>query len=357
MSQSYRILVINPGSTSTKVALFEDEKELFRSSISHSEKELNSFRKITDQHEFRVKIIEDALEKNSIDLNTVDAVVGRGGLLHPIPSGTYQVNNRMLEDLIKGDLGEHASNLGGIIAYDIGQEFGIPAYIVDPVVVDEMEPVARISGIPILERRSIFHAVNQKAVARKAAKAIGKKYHELNLIVGHLGGGISLGCHEKGRVIDVNNAFNGDGPFAPERAGGVPAGQIVELCYSGKYTKAEILEYLVGKAGMVAYLGTNDMRKTKEMVLEGNEKVKLIYEAMAYQVAKEIGSCAAVLKGRVDGIVLSGGLMYDEDFVKLIRERIEWIARIFVYPGEEEMKALNLGVLRVLRGKEDVKQY
>ena len=327
------------------------------SSISHSEDELKRFPSISDQHEFRVEIIEKVLEKNAIDIHTIDCAVGRGGLLHAIPSGTYEVNKKMLHDLRTAEWGEHASTLGGIRAYDIAQQVGVPAFIVDSVVVDEMEPIARISGMPELNRRSIFHALNQKAIARRAAEELEKKYEEVNLIVVHMGGGISVGVHKKGRVVDVNNAFDGDGPFAPERAGGVPAGQLVELCFSGKYTKDEIKKRLVGNAGMVAYLGTNDMRKTKEMMESGDEKAKKVYEAMAYQVAKEVGACATVLKGKVDGIVLSGGLTYDDDFVWLSKERLRWIGRIFISHGEKEMQALAYGALRVLRGKEEVKIY
>ena len=355
--QTHRILVINPGSTSTKVALFEDEKEDFSVSIAHSEKELRGFRGISNQYAWRVDVIKRVLEENTIDLRTIDSVVGRGGLLRSIPGGTYRVNERMLDDLREAKRGEHACNLGGLIAHEIAQEVKVASFIVDSVVVDEMEPVARISGMPELERRSIFHALNQKAVARRAAQELDKRYDEVNLIVAHMGGGISVGAHAKGRVVDANNAFDGDGPFAPERAGGLPVGQLVELCFSGKYTQAELKERLVGQAGMVAYLSTNDMRKTKEMVAAGDEKAKLVYEAMAYQVAKEIGCRATVLKGQVDGIVLSGGLTHDQEFVEMIRERVRWIARVFVYPGEKEMEALALGALRVLRDEEEVKTY
>ncbi|MFH1943554.1 MAG: butyrate kinase [bacterium] len=357
MTKAYRILVINPGSTSTKVAVFEDKKQFFMTSIFHSEQDLKPHGRISDQHAFRVRIIEDALKKNAIDIKTMDGVVGRGGLLHPIPGGTYGVNDRMVEDLKEARFGEHASNLGAIIAHDIGRALGIPAFIVDSPVVDEMDPVARITGMPELERRSIFHALNQKAIARMAAHEMEKEYEEVNLIVVHLGGGISVGVHKKGRVVDVNNAFDGDGPFAPERAGGLPAGQLVELCFSGKFTKEELKKRLVGNAGIVAHLGTNDMRKVKGMVEAGDEKARLVYEAMAYCVAKEIGGCAAVLKGEVDGIVLSGGLAYDEEFVAMIRERVRWIGRIFVSQGEKEMQALALGAVRVLQGKEEAKVY
>ena len=357
MNKSYLILVINPGSTSTKIALYENEKELFNTSIFHSADELSRFKKISDQKEFRLQLVEKVLEKNNISLDTIDGIVGRGGLVRPIPGGTYLVNEKMIKDLQKAEWGEHASNLGGIIAFGLGKKIGVPAYIVDPVVVDEMEPLARISGFPEIERRSIFHALNQKAVARKAAHEIGRDYKDVNLIVAHLGGGISVGCHRKGKVIDVNNALNGDGPFSPERAGGVPAGQLIEICFSGRYTLQELKKRLVGQGGMVGYLGTNEMPKVKERIEKGDDKAALIYEAMVYQVAKEIGSCATVLKGKVDGIVLSGGLAYDKKFVDMIRERVEWIAKIFVFPGEKEMEALALGCLHVLEGKEEAKIY
>lgn len=357
MTRVYRILVINPGSTSTKVALFENKREVFMTSISHSEKEIRRFEKVFDQHEFRVRVIEEALDHNDIDVRTVDGVVGRGGLLHPIPSGTYEVNRKMLDTLKKADYGEHASNLGAIIAHEIGKECNVPAFIVDPVVVDEMQPVARISGMPEIRRQSIFHALNQKAIARRAAEELEKDYEEVNLIVAHLGGGISIGVHEKGRVVDVNNAFNGDGPFAPERAGGIPAGQLVDLCFSGRYTKEEIKKKLVGDAGVVAYMGTNDMRKVEDMANAGDEKALLIYDAMAYQVAKEIGACATVLRGEVDGIILSGGLTYDERFINLVRERIRWIGHVFISHGQKEMLALASGALRVLQGRENAKSY
>ncbi len=357
MSPFFRILVINPGSTSTKVAIFNGKKEQFMSSITHSDEELHQFSSISDQHEFRKGVIEDALEKNMIDVKTVNCVVGRGGLLHPIPSGTYEVNSHMLSDLQEAEWGEHASNLGGIIAHDIAMELGVRAFIVDPVVVDEMDDVAKISGMPELERRSIFHALNHKAIARRTAEELEKPYEELNLIVAHLGGGISIGVHKNGKVIDVNNAFDGDGPFAPERAGGLPAGQLVELCYSGQFSKEEIKRKMVGGGGVVAYLGTKDMRKANERYIKGDEKTKLIYEAMAYQVAKEIGACATVLKGNVDGIVLSGGLTYDDEFMGLLKERIRWIGHIFISHGEKEMQAMAYGALRVLKGKEKAKDY
>lgn len=355
--ESFTILVINPGSTSTKVAVYEDKKQVFMSSITHSDEELKRFNSVSEQHQFRSDIVLEELANNQIAMASVDGVVGRGGLLHPIPGGTYLVNEKMLDDLRMAQYGEHACNLGGIIAHAIASELGVPSFIVDSVVVDEMDPVARISGIPEIQRRSIFHALNHKSIARRAAEELQKEYEEVNLIVAHLGGGISIGVHACGRVIDVNNAYDGDGPFAPERAGGIPAGQLVELCFSGKYTKEQIQKKLVGQAGMVAYLDTNDMRKTRDLIQGGDERAQIIFEAMAYQVAKEIGACAAVLKGKVDGIVLSGGLTYDDEFISLIRERVSWIGRLFISQGEKEMQALALGALRILRGTEAPKTY
>jgi butyrate kinase len=337
--------------------MYENEKPSFKASIDHTGEELGRFNSVSDQHTFRVDVIQKELEKAGVDLKTLDAVVGRGGLLKPIPSGTYRVDNAMLTDLSGEERGEHASNLGGIIAHDIADSVGIPAFIVDPVVVDEMEEVARYSGMPELERRSIFHALNQKAVARRASQDMGKNYRDVNLIVGHLGGGISVGAHRKGRVVDVNNAFNGDGPFAPERSGGLPAGQLAELCFSGQFTLEDLKKRITGNAGVKAYLGTHDMRDVKTKIDEGDARSEAVYKAMAYQVAKEIGSCAAVLDGKVDGIVLSGGLVNDDDFVKLIRDKVSWIAPLFLYPGEEEMLSLALGALRVLTGEEKAKTY
>lgn len=357
MAKDYKILVINPGSTSTKVALFSNDELLFEKKIEHSSEELSIFHKIIDQYQFRKDIILDFLKEKGVNLSTLDAVVGRGGLLKPIPSGTYRVNEKMLEDLRKGVSGEHASNLGGILAYGIAEKLSIPAYIVDPVVIDEMKPVARISGMPEIPRISIFHALNQKAVARKAALDLGKKYEHANFIVAHLGGGISVGVHCKGKVIDVNNALNGEGPFTPERSGGVPVGALVELCFSGKFTKDEIMKKIKGKGGLVAYLNTNDVREVIKRIEQGDKKAELILEAMAYQVAKEIGAGATVLKGKIDAIILTGGIAYSSEFVNLVRDRISFLSLVMVYPGEEEMLALCVGALRVLRGEEVEKIY
>ena len=353
----FKILIINPGSTSTKIAVFEDKKEIFKENISHPVEELSKFNHIIEQYEFRKNVIEQTLLKANFKLNEFSAVVGRGGLLKPIPSGTYLVNELMIETLKRGEYGEHASNLGAILAKSIADPLGIPAYIVDPVVVDEMEDLARLSGLPQLKRKSIFHALNQKAVGRRAAEELGKEYENCNFIIAHLGGGISVGAHKKGRVVDVNNALNGDGPFTPERSGGLPSWDLVKLALSGEYEKNEIKKMITGKGGVVAYLGTNDMREVERKVKEGDEKYSLVFKAMAYQVAKEIASLSAVLSGDVDAIILTGGLAYSDIFTNWIIERVKFIAKVLVYGGEDEMEALALGALRVLNGEEKHKIY
>lgn len=355
--EGYKVLAINPGSTSTKISVYRDEKEILVKTLRHTSEELKDFNSISDQMEFRKKIVESSLVESGISPSELSAVVGRGGLLKPISGGTYHVNETMLKDLTVGVMGEHASNLGGRIAHIMAEENNIPAYIVDPVVVDEMKDVARVSGVPELERKSIFHALNQKAVARKYAREIGAEYEELNLIVVHMGGGVSVGAHENGRVIDVNNALDGDGPFSPERAGGVPAGDLVKMAVSGKYELDYIKKRLKGNGGLVGYLGTTDVRDVLRMIEEGDAKAKLVFDAMIYQIAKEIGGFSASLKGRVDAILLTGGIAYSEIVVAAIRDYVEYIAQVRVYPGEDEMAALTEGALRVLRGEEKSKEY
>lgn len=357
MKEIRRVLAINPGSTSTKIAVFDDEKPVFETTLRHPAEDINKFEKIYDQYEFRKSVILDTLSENEINLTKLSAVVGRGGLLKPIPGGTYVVTDRMIEDLKVGILGEHASNLGGILAHEIASGLNIPAFIVDPVVVDEMDDVARISGMPELDRKSIFHALNQKAVARRAGKDLEKPYELLNLVVAHMGGGVSVGIHKGGKVVDVNNALDGEGPFSPERAGGLPVGGLVKMCYSGDYSHGEIKKKLKGKGGLVAYLNTNDGREVSRMIDEGDKKAELVYKAMAYQIAKEIGAGAAVLKGRVDAVVLTGGLAYDNRLVGWIREKVDYLGTVLVYPGEDEMIALAQGALRVLREEEQAKTY
>ena len=354
---SYKLLIINPGSTSTKIAVYEDEKEIFEETLRHSSEEIGEFKHILDQKSFRTDIILEILKQKKIDIKEMNAVVGRGGLLKPIISGTYNVNDKMLEDLKEGIQGQHASNLGAIIANEIANSINKPAFIVDPVVVDEMEEIARFSGIPELQRKSIFHALNQKAVAKRYAKENSKKYEDINVIVTHMGGGVSVGAHKNGKIIDVNNCLDGDGPFSPERSGGVPAGDLARMCFSGKYKLEEILKKITGKGGFVAYLNTNDARIVEKGAVEGEPKAKLVHDAMGYQVAKDIGAAAAVLNGKVDAIILTGGMAYGKPMVNLISEKVGFIAPIVVYPGEDEMLALAQGVIRVLSGEEEVKEY
>lgn len=353
----FKILAINPGSTSTKIAVFDNEDLVFEKTLRHSTEEINKYDKISDQFEFRKNVIQDSVTEFGIKISDLDAVVGRGGLLKPIQGGTYAVNEDMIKDLRVGVLGEHASNLGGIIAKEIGDSVCIPSYIVDPVVVDEMNDVARVSGIPEINRKSIFHALNQKATARRAAKELDREYDECNFIVAHMGGGVSVGAHEKGRVVDVANALDGEGPFSPERSGGLPVGDLVKMCFSGKYSQDEIKKRIKGNGGLVAYLNTNDVRDVQDKIVSGDEKAKLIYEAMAYQIAKEIGACASVLKGKVDAILLTGGIAYSTQFTDLIKERVEYITEVKVYPGEDEMIALAQGGLRVLSKEEEAQVY
>lgn len=357
MQDIFRLLIINPGSTSTKISIFDNEKPVLEQTLRHSNEELAPYPTVIDQYEFRKNVILDTLNSNGINITKLNAVVGRGGLLKPMEGGTYRVNDKMLEDLRNAPLGQHASNLGAIIASEIASQLGIPAFIVDPVVVDEMDDVARLSGMPEISRMCIWHALNQKAVARRAAADLGKKYEEANLIVAHMGGGISVGAHKNGKTIDVNNALDGEGPFSPERAGGLPVGGLIKLCYSGKYTLDEMKKKIVGKGGLVAYLGTNDGREVVKMIQAGDKNAELIYKAMAYQVAKEIGACAAVLEGKVDAVCLTGGLAYDKLLTGWIKERVEFIADVRIYPGEDEMIALAQGGLRVLRGEEEAKEY
>ena len=354
---SYKLLIINPGSTSTKIGVYEDEREILEETLRHSSDEIAKYATIFDQLDFRKNVILDVLKEKNFDIKTLDAVVGRGGMLKPIPGGTYEVTKELVEDLKNGVQGQHASNLGGILSNEIASGLNIPAFIVDPVVVDELEEVARISGVPELPRRSKFHALNQKAVAKRYGKESGQGYENLNLIVTHMGGGVSVGAHKKGKVVDVNNALDGDGPFSPERAGGVPVGELINMCFDGKYSKNEVYRKIVGKGGCVAYLNTNDFRDVIKMSEEGDKKAQLIYDAFIYQVSKEIGSMATVLEGKVDRIILTGGLAYSDKVVNDIKKRTGWISEIKVYPGEDELLALAQGALRVLNGEEQAKQY
>lgn len=350
-------LIINPGSTSTKIGVFEDETLLFEETLRHSTEEISQYATIFDQKDFRKKIITDLLKEKNFDINSLNMVVGRGGMLKPIPGGTYAVTDDLLEDLKVGVQGQHASNLGGILAREIGDSIGVPSYIVDPVVVDELAPAARYSGMAEIPRGSIFHALNQKAVAKRYAAEIGKPYESLRLIVVHMGGGVSVGAHEGGKVVDVFSAFDGDGAFSPERAGGVPCGALVKLCFSGKYTEKEIYAKLIGKGGFNAYCGTNDMRDVEKMVQGGDKKAEEVREAFITQVAKDIGSMACVLKGKADQILVTGGIAYDKVVVAGLKEKAEWIAPMTIYPGEDELMALVQGGLRVLNEEEKAMVY
>jgi butyrate kinase len=353
-----RVLAINPGSTSTKIAVYQNTEPIFLKNIKHTTEDLSPFSKITEQFQFRKEIILQQLHDADMHIENLQAVVGRGGLLKPIPSGIYEVNEAMIADLKSNSRGEHASNLGGLIASDLVKSLpNAKAYIVDPIVVDEFDDIARISGHPLLERFSIFHALNQKAVAREYAKSIRRKYEDLNLIVVHLGGGITIGAHQKGRVIDVNQGLDGEGPFSPERSGTLPVMDLVRLCFSGKYSSQEVQKMVKGEGGLVAYLGTNNAYDVEKMVDAGDTRAELIYHAMAYQVAKYVGEMYTVLKCEVDAILITGGIAYDKGFVNWIQERIYKLAPIHVYPGEDEMKALAINGLMVVRGELDVKVY
>lgn len=352
------ILAINPGSTSTKIAVYRNLAQVFVKNIKHKTEDLAIFPTITDQYNYRKNIIIDELSNAEIELDLISVVVGRGGLVKPIPSGVYEVNQALIEDLKVGIMGQHASNLGGLIAHDIASSLnGAKAYIVDPVVVDELDDIARISGHPELERKSIFHALNQKAIARNHAKTHNVDYEDLNLIVAHMGGGISVGAHRNGKVVDVNQALDGDGPFSPERSGTLPSGALAALCFSGKYTHDEVKKMITGKGGYTAYFDTNDAYTIELAAKNGDEKAALIQDAMAYQVAKEIAAMSAVLEGRVDGILLTGGIAYGKPIIDAITRRVMHLGRIFIYPGEDEMKALAMNGLRALKGEAEIKEY
>jgi butyrate kinase len=352
-----KVFAVNPGSTSTKVALFENNKKVFTCTITHSSDDLKRFKSINDQFEFRSSAIEKAIEPENIKLAQMDAFVGRGGLLRPIPGGVYIVDETMLADLKNCIAGEHASNLGALIVDVFARTYKKPAFIVDPVVVDELDDIARLSGHPLFPRISIFHALNQKSVARQAAKQLGAPYEELNLIVAHLGGGISVGAHCRGRVIDVNNALDGEGAYSPERSGTLPMGDLIRFCFSGQADLQQTLAMIKGRGGIVAYLGSNDMRDILKRIEAGDKKAELIYRGMAYQIAKQIGEKAVVLKGKVDAIILTGGITNDKMIVTWITEFVSFLAPVMIFPGEEEMQALAEGVLRILNGEDKAHIY
>lgn len=351
-----RVLAINPGSTSTKIAWFKDGLEEWRETVRHDPDALSEFPSVAGQFQFRLDTIAEAVASRGASLDDLSAVAGRGGLVEPVPGGTYRVDDALLKRLRMGKPWEHASNLGGILADAICRPRGIPAFIVDPVAVDEMDPVAKVTGLPDLPKASLGHALNVKATVRRAARDLEKDWDELNFIVAHVGGGITVCAHERGRMVDLNNA-NDFGPFSPERAGGLPAGDFLRLCFDGGRTEKEMLRRVVGGGGLVAYTGTSDVREVKDLISRGDEGARTAYEAMAYGVAREIGAMAAALSGRVDAILVTGGVAYDGDFVSRVQRRVQWIAPVLVYPGEDEMPALAEGAFRVLKGEEREKIY
>jgi len=357
MELSY-ILAINPGSTSTKVAVYMGNNSVFLKTIRHELEELAAYKEIADQFQFRKDLILKEVRESGIPLEEIRIVIGRGGLIKPIVSGLYEVNEEMIQDLNVGIMGKHASNLGGLIAADICKELPeAKAYIADPVVVDELQDVARITGHPDIKRVSIFHALNQKATARTYAQSCGMNYEDLNLIIAHLGGGISVGAHKKGRVIDVNNALDGDGPFSPERSGSLPVGALLEYCYTNKVPYEDIKQMITGKGGLAAYTGSNDAHKLEISARQGNKKAKLLQKAMGYQISKEIGAMATSLSGEVHAIILTGGIAHNPDLTGYIKEHVAFIAPVFIYPGEDEMRALAMNGLLLLKGAIQAKEY
>ncbi|OYT17244.1 MAG: butyrate kinase [Bacteroidetes bacterium 4572_77] len=359
ISQGIRVIAINPGSTSTKIAVYDNESPVLVKNLNHSTKELDQFERITDQFEYRKNLICKVLKDAEIRMDLVRAIVGRGGLVKPIESGIYEVNEALKKDLIHSPMGaEHASNLGGLIADDLAKTIpNAKAYIANPVVVDEFEDNARYSGHKLFPRISIFHALNQKAVARQHAKSVLREYEDMNLIVIHLGGGITVGAHKKGRVIDVNQGLDGDGPFSPERTGSLPIGALIRLCFSGEYTEKQVLKMNKGEGGLVSYLGTNSAYDVEKNMMAGDQESKKVFEAMAYQVSKEVGAMYAVLKGDVDAILVTGGVAHSKWFVNQISERVHKMAPVHVYPGEDEMRALAFNGLRIIRGETEAKIY
>ncbi len=352
---NYRILAINPGSTSTKIAVYDNEKQILVKSIDHKVEELEKYDRIQDQFEMRKEEVLKALDENNISLNSLSAVVGRGGLLPPVKSGAYLVNDEMIDRLVNRPVLEHASNLGAIISYEISNPLGINSYIYDSVAVDELTDIARLSGVSGMDRDCLSHALNSRAMAIKYAKDNNKRYDELNLIVAHLGGGISLSIHEQGRMIDI--VSDDEGPFSPERSGRVPCKKLIDRCFSGQYTHREMLKTIRGKGGVSSYLGTVDIREVEKMINEGNENAKLVHDAMTYQIAKGIGELATVVCGKVDAIILTGGIAYSNLITENIRKRVEFIGDVCVIPGENELESLSQGVLRVLNKEEEARVY
>lgn len=354
---SFDVLTINPGSTSTKLAVYQGDKVLFEETVRHTMQEFANFNNVQEQFDFRWQVLRRVIDAFGYDVNNLDAVVGRGGLLRPVAGGTYMVTEKMLADLKTNKYGEHASNLGAMLAKKLADTLDIPSFIVDPVVVDEMQPIARFSGNELIARKSIFHALNHKAAGRKIAKKLGSDYEKMNFVIAHLGGGISVAAHRQGKAVDVNNALDGDGPFSPERSGSLPMNDFLEACFSGKWNKRELHDLIIGRGGMISYLGTNSILEVEAKVKAGDEKAIQAFDAMAYQVSKEIGACSTVLHGKIDAIILTGGLARSDLFTSKIIVQTNWIASVIIEPGEDELEALNSGVQRVLAGLEKEKLY
>jgi butyrate kinase len=351
-----KLLIINPGSTSTKVAVFEDARIVCEETLRHSPSDLAPFPRIADQFEFRKNCVLKFLRDRGYRLEDFSAVVGRGGLLKPVAGGTYAINDAMLADARAALQGEHPSNLGCLIAHSIAAEIGAPSFVVDPPSVDEFEPLARYSGLPEIERKSLSHALNIHAVARRVADALGKPLDQTRFVIAHLGGGISVCPVNGGRIVDANDASN-EGPFSPSRTGSLPAQSLLRLAFSGKYTQRQMLNFITRNGGLLAYLGTDDAREVERRITAGDKRAAEIYEAMAYQIAKEIGAMATALCGQLDAIILTGGMAHREMLVGWIVERVKFIAPVRVVAGEFEMQALAEGALRVLRGEEQAKVY
>lgn len=349
------ILSINPGSTSTKIAVFEDETMLFAKIVNHSAEKLKQFNNLFGQLEMRRQCVIQAIEESGVELSKLSAVVGRGGQLAPLKTGGYIVNQAMIDALKSPEIQQHESNLGAPIAYGIAQPLGIPAYIYDAVGADELIDVAKITGIPEITRESFCHVLNAKATARKVAMGLGSTYQEMNFIIAHIGGGISISAHEKGRIIDVITADAG--PFSPERSGSVPLSYLVNMCYNGSFTKKELMDKLKKNSGLMGHLGTNDCREVEQRIADGDEKARTIYEAQAYQIAKGIGEMAPPLCGKIDAVIITGGLAYSDYITKEITRRVEYLGKVVISPGENEMEALALGALRILKGEESVSLY
>jgi len=352
----YKILALNLGSTSTKVAYYEDDVCKVKENIEHPASEIKEFSSFWEQDEYRTNIIEKFMKENEIDKDSLDVIVSRGGHTKPLEGGVYRVDEEMLEQQASGLYGQHPCDLGSKIAYRMTKTCKAVPLIVDPPITDEFEPVARLSGHPLIERRSSFHALSHKATAKRYARENGLKYEDLNLIVVHLGGGISVAPHKKGRMIDGDNGLEGDGPFSTNRTGALPVGDLVRLCFSGEYTYKEVIKMLNGNGGLMAYLGTADCREVEKNA-ETDEKARLCLDAMIYQVCKQIGAMASVLQGKVDAILVTGGIAYSKTIVQKIKDSVEFIAPIVVYPGENEMESLARGALEVLRGEDEIKEF